>query len=82
VSHIKLLNCEIINLPSNHYIANIEWGLLEEARSILLRFDISYGIKSIGDEWKFFFLIDHNRTERLAQLFPDVTVNYIPPTQQ
>lgn len=78
---LKLLNYEIINLPSNHYIANIEWGLMDEAETILARFDISYGIKSIQEEWKFIFVIDHNQNERMSQLFPDVKVNYTPPTQ-
>lgn len=80
-SKLKLLKYEVINLPSNHHIANIEWGLLDEAGTILLRFDISYGIKSIQEDWKFIFIIDHNRNERMSQFFPDVQVNYTLPKQ-
>ncbi len=56
----KMMAADIINFKSSHYLANVEWALLDDEDMPIVRFDISYLIKNIRNEWKFIFVIDHN----------------------
>jgi hypothetical protein len=61
----RMLTTKIIHFKSSHYIANIEWGLIDHKDKPIVKFDISYCIKKMGDLWRFIFVIDHNEKNRI-----------------
>jgi hypothetical protein len=62
----EMINKEIINFSSNHYLVHVKWGLMDKDNQLMFDFDISYCIKPINGELKHIFAIDHNQQDRIT----------------
>lgn len=63
----NLIKFDIITFPSNHCMANVEWGLFDDDSNLLMTFDISYCIKEMNGDLKYIFVIAHNEEEHIEE---------------